>query len=109
MLCEEAGTVLGPAAYMRLAALGWIAMMLVDPAERGAGLGGELLAKALDALADTRCVGLDASLAGEPLYRRFGFVGDYSLARTKAMIDSSPFPDPRPPPRPIPTSDLPPV
>jgi ribosomal-protein-alanine N-acetyltransferase len=81
-------------------------MMLVDPAERGAGLGGQLLASALDALADAPCVGLDASPAGESLYRRFGFVGDYSLARIKATIDGSRFPKPAGPARRMLKSDL---
>ena len=94
LLVERDGNVLGTAAYMRYDALAWIAMMLVDPAERGAGLGGQLLGEALAALADAPCVGLDATPAGEPLYRRFGFVEDYSLVRIKATIDSAPFPDP---------------
>jgi hypothetical protein len=66
-------------------------MMLVDPGERGAGLGAQLLAGALAALGNAPCVGLDATPLGEPLYRRFEFVGDYSLARTKATIDGSRF------------------
>jgi GNAT superfamily N-acetyltransferase len=91
LLIERAGKILGTAAYMRYDALAWVAMMLVDPAERGAGLGAQLLAGALAALGDAPCVGLDATPLGEPLYRRFGFVGDYSLARTKATIDGSRF------------------
>src|ERR1035437_5209925 len=94
LLVERDGNVLGTAAYMRYDALAWIALMLVDPAERGAGLGGRLLGEALAALADAPCVGLDATPAGEPLYRRFGFVEDYSLVRIKATIDSAPLPDP---------------
>ena len=93
LLIERAGQILGTAAYMRYDALAWVAMMLVDPAERGAGLGAQLLAGALAALGDAPCVGLDATPLGEPLYRRFGFVGDYSLARTKATIDRARFPD----------------
>src|SRR6185369_2653967 len=93
LLIERAGQILGTAAYMRYDALAWVAMMLVDPAERGAGLGAQLLAGALAALGDAPCVGLDATPLGEPLYRRFGFVGDYSLARTKATIDRARFPN----------------
>jgi GNAT superfamily N-acetyltransferase len=93
-LIERAGNVLGTAAYIRYDALAWIAMMLVDPAERGAGLGAKLLGAALGALGDAACVGLDATPAGEPLYRRFGFVEDYGLVRTKAIIDSTRFVDP---------------
>ena len=106
LLIERDGNVLGTAAYVRYDALAWIAMMLVDPAERGAGLGGQLLASALAALDGARCVGLDATPAGETLYRRYGFVGDYSLARTKATIDSSRFPEPVGPARPMLAGDL---
>jgi len=91
VLMERAGNVLGTAAYIRYDALAWIAMMLVDPAERGTGLGAQLLAAALASLADAPCVGLDATPAGERLYRRFGFVGDYGLIRTKAIVESSRF------------------
>jgi GNAT superfamily N-acetyltransferase len=106
LLIERAGNVLGTAAYVRYDALAWIAMMLVDPAERGAGLGGQLLATALAALADAPCVGLDATPVGEPLYRRFDFVADYSLARTKTTIDCSRFPEPAGPARRMHKSDL---
>ena len=106
-LVERGRSVLGTAAYMRYDSLAWIAMMLVDPAERRAGLGGQLLGKALAALADAPCVGLDATPAGEPLYRRFGFVADYSLARTKATVDCARFPEPAGPARPMREDDLP--
>jgi GNAT superfamily N-acetyltransferase len=105
-LIERAGNILGTAACMRYDALAWIAMMLVDPAERRAGLGAQLLAEALAALADAPCVGLDATPAGEPLYRRFGFVEDYRLVRTKAIVDSARFPLPAGPARPMLKSDL---
>jgi hypothetical protein len=94
LLIAGTGNVLGTAAYMRYDALAWIAMMLVDPAERRAGLGAQLLTEALAALANASCVGLDATPAGEPLYRRFGFVRDYSLVRTKATVDGARFPLP---------------
>jgi GNAT superfamily N-acetyltransferase len=92
-LIERDGNVLGTAAYMRYDALAWVAMMLVDPQERRAGFGAQLLAEALAALADAPCVGLDATPLGEPLYRRFGFVADYSLARTKATVDCARLPE----------------
>jgi GNAT superfamily N-acetyltransferase len=106
LLIARAGNVLGTAAYMRYDALAWIAMMLVDPAERRAGLGAQLLTEALAALANASCVGLDATPAGEPLYRRFGFVGDYSLVRTKATVDGARFPLPAGPARRMLQSDL---
>ncbi len=104
---ERAGSILGTAAYLRYGALAWIAMMLVDPAERGAGLGKQLLAEALSALADAPCIGLDATPAGEPLYRRFGFVGNRGLIRAKAIVDSARFPAPEGAVRRMLKSDMP--
>src|ERR1022692_4819784 len=106
LLIAGTDNVLGTAAYMRYDALAWVAMMLVDPAERGAGLGGRLLAAALEALADAPCVGLDATPAGEALYRRSGFVEDYRLVRIKATIDGARFPVPAGPARRMLQSDL---
>src|SRR5450631_4193814 len=60
LLIERDGDILGTAAYLRYDKLAWVAMMLVDPAERRAGLGARLLRGALDALTDAPCVGLDA-------------------------------------------------
>lgn len=90
-LIEKDGRLVGTAAYMRYDAFAWIAMMLVDPAERSAGLGAQLLSAALDAVSDAECVGLDATPQGEPLYGKFGFVKDCRLMRAKALIDSSRF------------------
>jgi hypothetical protein len=69
---------------MRYDTLAWVAMMLVDPSERRSGLGSKLLRAALDVADDIPCVGLDATPAGEPLYRRFGFEGDSSFVRMKS-------------------------
>lgn len=107
LLIESAGNVLGTAAYLRYDALAWVAMMLVDPAERGTGLGTRLLAEALSCLTDTPCIGLDATPAGEPLYRRFGFQEAYGLIRTKAFVDSARFPNAGGAARPMLESDLP--
>src|ERR1019366_9552681 len=105
-LIERAGNILGTAAYMRYDSLAWIAMMLVDPAERRAGLGARLLSASLAAVADGPCTGLDATPAGEPLYRRVGFVEAYSLVRTKAKIDPTRFPNGAGDARPMLPSDL---
>jgi hypothetical protein len=66
-------------------------MMLVRPEERGSGLGAHLMREVLNELRDTECVGLDATPLGEPLYRRAGFVSDYGLVRTKAIINAAGF------------------
>src|SRR5690242_19910627 len=88
-VAEKGDRVVGSAAFLRYDALAWIAMMLVDPAERGAGIGAGLMERALEALEDAECVGLDATPLGEPLYRRYGLKNDYSLVRTKATVNGA--------------------
>jgi len=83
-LVERDGAVIGTSALARYDKLAWVAMMLVDPAERRAGLGARLLTAALDAAAGAPCIGLDATPLGEPLYRKFGFVESYGLMRMTA-------------------------
>ena len=60
----------------------WLSMMLVDTAERRSGIGSQLMEAALEGIGGL-LVRLDATPAGEPLYRRFGFEGEYQLERTK--------------------------
>jgi GNAT superfamily N-acetyltransferase len=81
----------------------WLSMMLVDPAERRSGIGSQLMEVALDALGDS-CVRLDATPAGDPLYRRFGFQDEYQLARTKVTAGQH---RPSPHVRAMETADLP--
>jgi len=94
-LAEKEGRAAGTVAFMRYDSLAWIAMMLVDPQERGAGIGAQLMEQALSALSDAGCVGLDATPLGEPLYRRYGFVNEYGMVRTKSTIEASRFQKPR--------------
>jgi GNAT superfamily N-acetyltransferase len=71
-------------------ALAWICMILVDPAERGHGLGTRIFDEVL-ARCDTEkragrllCVGLDATPAGRGIYARRGFVEAGGLVRMRA-------------------------
>ena len=75
------GRVVGTAIGIDYGRFGWIAMMLVDPAYRGRGLGGRLLERAMMALPPTLPIRLDATPLGRPLYRRFGFEDDVALSR----------------------------
>ena len=106
-LAERDGNVIGTAALMRYDALAWVAMMLVDPAERRTGLGSRMLSEALAAAKGAPCIGLDATPAGEPLYRRYDFVESYSLVRIKATIDPARFDDLSGAARPMSAADLP--
>jgi GNAT superfamily N-acetyltransferase len=104
-LAEKDGAPIGTVAVIRYRpGFAWLSMMLVDPAHRRGGIGSRLLAAALDATADEPCVRLDATPAGEPLYRRFGFVPEYALARAATV---SPRPAAPPGVRPMTPEDLP--
>ena len=59
----------------------WIAMMLVDPAYRGRGIGRRLLEAAMDAVPAHLPIRLDATPLGRPLYRRYGFQDEAALSR----------------------------
>ena len=64
-------------------ALAWIGMMLVHPDHRGRGIGTGLMRQALEYLRDrgVKCVKLDATPAGHPLYEKLGFVSESALTR----------------------------
>ncbi len=84
-IAEDDGMAVGTVAVMRYRpSFAWLSMMLVDPARRRSGIGGQLMETALAALVVEACVRLDATPAGEPLYRKFGFVTEYSLVRASA-------------------------
>lgn len=91
-LAEKDGRPAGTVAWIRYPGLSWIAMMLVDPADRGAGIGSQLMKRALDAVHGDPCVGLDATPFGEPLYRRFGMIAHANFLRTRALIDAAHLP-----------------
>lgn len=65
--------------------IAWISMVLTLPEARGHGLGAALTAAAFaDAEADGRVAWLDATPAGEPIYRQLGFAGDLAMTRWRA-------------------------
>jgi GNAT superfamily N-acetyltransferase len=61
----------------------WVAMVLVDEAQRRRGIGSALVRHALAYLdgRGVRTVRLDATPLGQPVYERLGFVASYRLAR----------------------------
>ncbi len=86
-IAEDGGMAVGTVAALRYRpSFAWLSMMLVDPARRRSGIGGRLMETALAELADEACVRLDATPAGESLYRKFGFVPEYSLVRATAGL-----------------------
>ncbi len=92
---DEAGTVVGTVATLRYAPhLAWIAMVLVDPAVRGRGVGTALLHRGLEQVKDVRTIGLDATPLGQPLYEKLGFVVHGTLTRLERAADDATRPAP---------------
>jgi GNAT superfamily N-acetyltransferase len=63
--------------------LAWIGMMMVHPAGRGQGIGGRLLRCCVDYLRQlgVRCIKLDATPMGQPIYNHIGFLPECTLTR----------------------------
>jgi len=101
-------TVVGTVASLRYGPhFTWLAMMLVDPQLRRSGIGSQLLEAELDSLAAEASVRLDATPAGEPLYRRYRFTAEYELVRLKATVAADRFQPEPGAARPIQAEDLP--
>src|SRR5262249_27861018 len=65
----------------------WVAMVLVDGAARGRGVGTALMRHALAFLDGygVRSVRLDATALGRPLYEKLGFAAEYTLTRYQGV------------------------
>jgi GNAT superfamily N-acetyltransferase len=82
-VAERDGVAVGTVTTCIFGSVAWIAMVLVDVAVRGQGIGRALLDRAL-AFLDERgipSVRLDATPLGRPLYEKRGFVEEYTLTR----------------------------
>ena len=93
---EEHGRAIGAvttASYQ--SALAWIGMMLVHPAERRRGVGRSLMEHCLKFLDDrgVRCVKLDATSVGQPLYEQLGFATEWTLTRRARTESESRLPN----------------
>jgi len=75
------GRVVGTAIGVDYGGFAWIAMMLVDPAYRGRGLGRRLLEAAMASVPPGRPIRLDATPMGRPLYQAYGFEDEVMLTR----------------------------
>jgi GNAT superfamily N-acetyltransferase len=73
--------IVGTAIGIDYGGFAWIAMMLVDPAYRGRGVGRRLLEAAMDAVPSNLPIRLDATPLGRPLYQRHGFEDEAVLSR----------------------------
>jgi predicted N-acetyltransferase YhbS len=84
IVAEQSGRVVGTCTAVSYGnALAWIGMMMVHPTSRGQGVGGALLRRCVDDLRRRRlrCIKLDATPMGKPLYARIGFVPEWTLTR----------------------------
>ncbi len=97
----EGGLASTAMAFSHGAELGWIAMVLTDPALRGRGLATRLMERAIEHLRNlgTHWIKLDASDLGRPIYERMGFVAENLMerrlrapSRMPAAISASPLP-----------------
>ncbi|HUL51103.1 MAG TPA: GNAT family N-acetyltransferase [Candidatus Nitrosotalea sp.] len=70
--------------------LAWIGMMLVHPDHRKQGIGKILMSQAVNYLQarKVKCIKLDATPAGRPLYEKFGFLPESTLTRCERSADS---------------------
>ena len=70
--------------------LAWIGMVLVLPEYRGRGIGRQLMQHALRYLDErgVRCVKLDATDMGKPLYEQLGFVDEALIERWAGTFDA---------------------
>jgi GNAT superfamily N-acetyltransferase len=75
------GRVVGTAIAVDYDGFAWIAMMLVEPAYRGRGLGRRLLEAAMASVPSERPIRLDATPMGRPLYQGYGFEDEVMLTR----------------------------
>jgi len=85
----------------------WIGMVLVDPAERGQGIGARLMAEGLDVLKDMPSIRLDATPAGHVVYQKLDFVDEYRLSRMETVVSGAGLTLRRNPARPMTKDDLP--
>lgn len=101
LVAVERGLVIGTVATLPYGPFTWISMVLVDPAARGRGIGTLLLNRGLALVPQGSAARLDATPAGEVVYRKLGFVGEYGLARLFLDAPAAARPLARLPARPL--------
>jgi GNAT superfamily N-acetyltransferase len=89
-VAELDGSAVGTTATFIFNEVAWVAMVLVDEAARGHGIGTALMQHALAFLDERgiRSVRLDATPLGRPIYEKLGFVAEYTLARYEGVLRS---------------------
>jgi predicted N-acetyltransferase YhbS len=87
-VAEWNGTPVGTAVTCIFGEVAWLAMVLVDVAWRGRGIGAALVQHALNFLdkAGVRSVRIDATSLGQPLYAKLDFIPEYELRRYTGVL-----------------------
>jgi GNAT superfamily N-acetyltransferase len=82
-VAELDGTPVGTTTTTRFGSVAWVALVLVDVAVRGRGIGTALVSHTVRTLEDRgmTTMRLDATPLGRPVYEKLGFSADYELAR----------------------------
>jgi GNAT superfamily N-acetyltransferase len=88
LVAQEDRRVIGTVATLPYGPFTWISMVLVEPAARGRRVGTVLLQRGLELVGVGATARLDATPAGEPIYRRLGFTAEYRL--TRWFLDTAP-------------------
>jgi GNAT superfamily N-acetyltransferase len=104
----HAGRVVGTVTTVSYQArFSWIGMVLVAPEMRGQGIGARLLREALTVLQNESSIRLDATPAGQPVYRKLGFVDEYGLSRMETVVNPALLPPAQETVQPMRDADLP--
>jgi GNAT superfamily N-acetyltransferase len=87
-LAELDGAAVGTLATCVFGSVAWIALVLVDAAVRGRGVGTALMRHALAYLErqGVRSVRLDATPLGQPVYEKLDFIAQFALARYEGIM-----------------------
>ncbi|MEX2141942.1 MAG: GNAT family N-acetyltransferase [Pirellulales bacterium] len=88
-VAELDGAPVGTAVGCVFGLVAWVAMVLVDEAVRGRGIGRALVEHAVSFVEGqgARSVRLDATPLGRPVYEKLGFVPQFELTRYAATLD----------------------
>lgn len=91
-VAEHDGAAVGTTTTCIFGSVAWIAMVLVEEAMRGRGVGTELMHHALRFLDErgVMTVRLDARPMGQPLYERLGFVEQYQIDHYEGRLPIAP-------------------
>jgi len=82
-VAEEESERVGHISTIAYGKLGWIGLLIVNPEQRGRGIGTALLQKGIDYLRrfGVETIKLEAEERAVPLYRRFGFMEEFATLR----------------------------